>query len=73
MEGERRMEEELKAQLATQLRERVGLSDEQAQQAVVVAAEFIQQNLPALLQLAQEKSGLDVGGLLGGLLGGQQR
>ena len=66
------MEEQLMAQFVAQLKERVGLSDEQAQQAAAVAAEFVQQNLPAIMQLAQEKSGIDMGGLLGGLLGGQR-
>ncbi|MCC6629745.1 MAG: hypothetical protein IT340_20385 [Chloroflexi bacterium] len=66
------MEEQLTAQFIDLLKARVGLSDEQAQQAAAVAVEFVQQNLPALMQMAQEKSGIDVGGLLGGLLGGQQ-
>lgn len=66
------MEEQLTSQFIALLKARVGLSDEQAQQAAAVAVEFVQQNLPALMQMAQEKSGIDVGGLLGGLLGGQQ-
>jgi predicted trehalose synthase len=65
------MEEQLTAQLTAQLKERVGLTDDQAQQAVAVTVEFMQQNMPALLQLAQEKSGINIGGLLGGLLGGR--
>jgi hypothetical protein len=68
------MQEQLIDQLTAVLQERANLSPEQARQAAQAAAEFAQQHLPELLQLAQERTGIQLpAGLnLGGLFGGQQ-
>jgi hypothetical protein len=64
------MQEQLTEQLVQTLQEKAGLSADQARQVTQVVIEFGQQNRPAIMQAVGDKSGINVSGILGGLMGG---
>jgi hypothetical protein len=66
------MQEQLTEQLVQTLQEKAGLQPDQARQVTAVVGEFIEQNLPAIMQAAQEKLGINLPPELGNLFGGGQ-
>jgi hypothetical protein len=64
------MQEQLTEQLVQALQEKAGLQPDQARQVTTVVIEFAQENMPAILQAAQEKMGINLPAGLGGLFGG---
>jgi hypothetical protein len=72
------MPEPLMDQFVQFLQERANLSEEQAQQAAGAAVDFGKQHLPRILETLQGGQGGvqlpgGLGGMLGGLFGGQQK